>query len=65
MKKIYQNPETDIITISMMQLMTTSNNYGQPEMGQDLSEAEETTATGGNLSRRNNIWDDEEEEEFF
>ena len=65
MKKIYQNPKTDIVTISVAQMIaTSSNNYGQPEQGQDLNTVETTEATSGNLSRRS-VWDDEDEEEEY
>lgn len=64
MKAIYQNPKTDIVTISVEQLMTAgSNNYGNPELGQDLETVGETDATSGNLSRRRSVWDDEEVED--
>jgi hypothetical protein len=65
MKAIYQNPTTDIITISVSQMIAATNNYGTPENGQDLNQAEETNATEGNLSRRRDIWADEEEDEDF
>ncbi|MBQ7510248.1 MAG: hypothetical protein IJT53_05020 [Prevotella sp.] len=65
MKKTYQNPKTDIVTISVAQMIaTSSNNYGQPEQGQDLNTVETTEATSGNLSRRS-VWDDEDEEEEY
>jgi len=65
MKKTYQAPETLLTTIAFQQVLTTgSNNYGQPEQGQDLSKVGETEATEGNLSRRRTVWDEEEEEDF-
>ena len=64
MKKTYQAPETLLTTIAFQQVLTGSNNYGQPEQGQDLSTVGETEATEGNLSRRRTVWDEEEEEDF-
>ena len=66
MKKIYQNPKTDIITISVTQMIAASNNYGTPEQGQDLSDdvVGTTDQTYGNLSRHN-VWDDEDAEVEF
>ena len=61
MKKTYQNPKTKIVTISVTKMFAASKNYGAPEQGQDLSEAENTTVTNGNLSRRRDMWDEEEE----
>ncbi|MBR2238894.1 MAG: hypothetical protein IJ887_13690 [Prevotella sp.] len=62
MKKTYQNPKTKIVTISVTKMFATSNKgYGAPEQGQDLSEAETTTVTNNNLSRRRDMWDEEEE----
>ena len=64
MKKAYQSPETLLVVLSTQQVMTTtSNNYGSPEAGQDLSKVGETNETSGNLSRRRTVWDDEELEE--
>lgn len=64
MKMIYQNPKTDIITISVMQMVAASNNYGTPEQGQDLGSAETTDQTYGNLSRRHDVWTEDEDEEY-
>ena len=66
MKKTYQNPKTDIITISVMQMIAASNNYGTPEQGQDLSDGVvgTTDQTYGNLSRRT-VWDDVDVDEEF
>ena len=61
MKKTYQCPETLLTAIELQQMIAGSNNYGEPEKGQDLGAAEETSATSGNLSRRRNVWDDDEE----
>ena len=66
MKKTYQSPKTKLMLMSSEQLLTQSNNYGQPELGQDLSEVGTTDATSGNLGRRRRqAWDDEEDEEEF
>ena len=66
MKKIYQNPNTDIITISVAQMIAASDGgllgNGDKPNDLDLTNTGETTATSGNLSRRS-VWDDEEEEE--
>ena len=68
MKKIYQNPNTDIITISIAQMIAASNGalLGDDPTSEpiDLSAAGETNATSGNLSRRS-VWDDEDEEEEY
>ena len=61
MKKTYLIPNTDIITVSLAQMIAASNNYGQPEQGQDLGQTETTDQTSGNLSRRRSVWDDEDE----
>lgn len=39
-------------------LLTNSNNYGNPEAGQDLGTVGETSLTSGNLSRR--LWGDDD-----
>ena len=61
MKKTYQSPETVLTDLELQQMIAGSNNYGEPEKGQDLGAAEETSATSGNLSRRRSVWGDEEE----
>ena len=61
MKRIYQNPETQVVTISVEQIIAASP--VSPEGNKDLNNAPETTETSGNLSRRRDIWADEEEEE--
>ena len=58
MKKTYQNPRTDIVTITLTQLMSNSP-LGPVEEGYSTTDAPETTETSGNLSRRS-IWDDED-----
>lgn len=66
MKKTYQAPETLLEFMVLSELLVeASNNYGQPEQGQDLSTVGETTEVSGNLGRRT-IWDDEDdyEDEF-
>ena len=64
MKKTYQSPKADYMTISLEQMIADSG-YGDPENGVSLNEVVTTNATSGNLSRRN-IWDDEDvaEEDF-
>jgi hypothetical protein len=65
MKKIYENPTTDIITISVSQMIAASNGLlgDNPENATfDLSgTVNETTKTSGNLSRRS-VWDDTEDD---
>ena len=66
MKTTYLKPTTDVLYVTVQQMIAASNSYGQPEQGQDLTQAEETTETSGNLGRRRrDIWEDEEEEEQF
>jgi len=60
MKKIYQSPETLLMTIATQQMIAASELIKDNQ--QDLSNAPETTETSGNLSRRN-VWDDEADEE--
>ena len=57
MKKTYQNPQTDILTMSMSELMSASLGNGPDPNNIDLSTAGTTDATSGNLSRRT-LWDD-------
>ena len=68
MKATYQNPRTDIITISVAQMIAASNGglLGDNENPNDLdlTNAGTTDQTSGNLSRRS-VWDDEEEEEDY
>ena len=62
MKLTYKKPTTEIITISIAQMIATS----QVEDGFNPNEADTTDETSGNLSRRhNNVWDEEEEEEDY
>ncbi len=56
MKKIYQMPLIRWEEAQTEQMIAASN----PEDGFKQSEAPETTATEGNLSRRFSSWDDEE-----
>ena len=64
MKTTYLKPTTDVIYISVEQMIATSGPVS-PEGNKDLNNASETEETSGNLSRRKDIWaDDEEEEEF-
>ena len=66
MKATYQNPKTDIITISVAQMIAASNGgllgNGDNPNDLDLSTAGTTEEVSGNLSRRT-VWDDEEEKE--
>lgn len=64
MKKTYQNPETDILTMALSDLMTASLGNGENPNNIDLSQAGTTDATSGNLSRRS-IWEDAGEDEDF
>ena len=65
MKKIYQNPKTDIVTISVAQMIATSNSgllgTGDKPNDLDLNNAGETNEISGNLSRRS-VWDDEDDD---
>ena len=71
MKKTYQHPTTDVVLVSLSQMIAasqqggllTEDNDGNPN-DLDLSDIAETEATGGNLSRRS-VWDDEEEDEQY
>lgn len=61
MKRIYQTPETELVTISVEQMIAIS---GPVEDGFKTTDPVPTTdETSGNLSRRRDIWADEEEEE--
>ena len=68
MKKIYENPKTNVIIISMSHMIATSNGIlgNNPEdVTFDLSgTVNETTETSGNLSRRT-VWDDAEDDDEF
>ena len=61
MKKIYVMPLTATTTIELEQMMVGSNllKSNGENLEQDFSTPQTTTATEGNLSRRN-VWDDEE-----
>ena len=59
--KTYQKPITDITVLETINMIAASNNYDEPEKGQDLGNVGETTETSGNLSRRRSVWDDEDE----
>ena len=59
--KTYQKPTTDITVLETINMIAASNNYNEPEKGQDLGNVGETTETSGNLSRRRSVWDDEDE----
>jgi hypothetical protein len=57
MKKIYQMPVIRWVEAQTEQMIAASN----PEDGFKQSEAPETTATEGNLSRHFSGWGDDEE----
>lgn len=61
MKLTYLKPTTDMLYISVEQLLTGSP--VSPDGNKDLNNAAETEETSGNLTRRKDIWADEEEEE--
>ena len=61
----YLKPTTDVLYISVEQMIAASDPI-KPNGNTDLTSAPTTDQTGGNLSRRKDIWaDDEEEEEEF
>ncbi len=62
MKAIYQNPTTEIITITVAQMIAISQFGDLVENGEDLGDAPTTDQTSGNLSRRRTVWDEEEED---
>ena len=65
--KIYLKPTTDMLYISVEQMIATSGPVSPTSGNNDLSKATETTETSGNLTRRKDIWtdpDEEEEEDF-
>lgn len=68
MKKIYQNPNTKIVTISVTQLMTSASKGilgdDPTKASFDLDDVNPTGETSGNLSRRNDIWEEDEEEGY-
>ena len=62
MKAKYQSPKIESLFTSLEYMIA----LGSPEQGQDLGDAPTTSATEGNLSRRNSVWDDGgDDEEFF
>ena len=68
MKKTYQNPKTDVVTVALSHIIAASQTGGLLGNGDnpndlDLNDIAETDAVSGNLSRRN-VWDDEEEEDY-
>ena len=69
MKKTYQHPTTDVVLVSLSQMIAASQEGGllKEEDGKlndlDLNDIADTEATSGNLSRRS-VWDDEEEEQY-
>ena len=66
MKKTYQNPTIDVVTISVARMIASSSGLlgnGENPAAINLRNAGETDATSGNLSRYND-WDDEEEENY-
>ena len=54
MKKIYQNPEINVIKIQTSQMMAGSPGYGG-----------ETTQTSGNYGKGGGFWSDDEDEDFY
>ena len=70
MKKTYQHPTTDVVLVSLSQMIAASkeggllkeDNNGDPN-DLNLDDIADTEATSGNLSRRS-VWDDEEEEQY-
>ena len=62
MKAIYQTPKIDIAAFSVSEMIASSLKVNNDNtITQELSTADETDATSGNLSRRG-LWDDGEEE---
>ena len=61
MKTTYLKPNTDMLYLSVEQMIAASKPI--TESGGKLEDVPETEATSGNLSRRKDIWADEEEEE--
>ena len=61
MKTTYLKPNTDMLYLSVEQMIAASKPI--TENGGKLDEAPETTQISGNLSRRKDIWEDEEDEE--
>ena len=55
MKKIYEQPMTDVVSVELTQLMAIS---GDPEDGFSFGEAPTTNAESGNLSLDiSDLWD--------
>ena len=70
MKKTYQHPTTDVVIVTLSQMIAASQEGGllkEDSNGDpndlDLDDIAETDATTGNLSRRS-VWDDEEDEQY-
>ena len=70
MKKTYQHPTTDVVIVTLSQMIAASQEGGllkEDSNGDpndlDLDDITETDATTGNLSRRS-VWDDEEDEQY-
>lgn len=60
MKLTYKKPTTEIVTVSIMQMIAAS----PVEDGFNTNDVDDTEETSGNLSRRHNdVWDEEFEEE--
>ena len=60
MKLTYKKPTTEIVTVSIMQMIAAS----PVEDGFNTNDVDDTEETSGNLSRRyNDVWDEEFEEE--
>ena len=70
MKKTYQHPTTDVVIVTLSQMIAASQEGGllkEDKNGDpndlDLDAIAETDATTGTLSRRS-VWDDEEDEQY-
>jgi hypothetical protein len=63
MKAIYQKPNTDLFNITVAQMIAASPALPEKvEEGFNTDSAPETSATSGNLSRKD-LWEDENEDE--
>ena len=63
MKTTYLKPTTDVLYISVEQMIAASDPVSPTSTNNDLTKTPETTETSGNLSRRKDIWTDPEEDE--
>lgn len=60
--KTYQKPEVDILDVMTEEMIALSEPI--TEEGGDLTKTPTTEATGGNLSRQNDMWETYEEPEY-